>query len=294
MKNKSLYVKFAVLLVYLIPIMAGTAFGNEVETRISEIMKHKLQGIRTEEGVDVKVSKIPDPLKSEFDLYKVNYTKDGKPFGEITVSVISENDKSYMISGGSVWDINQGRELQFLWRSLTTKAQIPVDEQHLVMGDHKKCSLPIAVFSDYLCFHCKQFLPAVEDYVSANENMCLYFYDMPLVSLHKNSEYIAKLAIAWREITGKPVPSEIYSQEFKDNKTYIEEWFEDMLAIEKADITAFYKKASSPEIEKKIENDMQLAGKLNVRGTPSLFIDGHQTPASLDQVEIVVEYLSKK
>lgn len=269
---------------------SSTAKADDTPTQVERLMAGRVSEMKRGADIKATATRIADPLKSPFELYRVSYTNAGQPMGAMTVSVIEKEGKKYLINGGAIWDIAKDTELQILWRSLTETAEIPYLEDHLIAGK-VGCKLPVAVFSDYLCVHCKRFMPEIKKMVSENADMCLYYYDLPLTSIHKTAKYVAQLSIAYKELAGESVPDSIHGRNFNDEQSGVEEYFEDLIKTKNISPNSFYKKASSPEIASRIENDMKLAKDLGIQGTPSAYIAGHSVIAAREKINQLIGYL---
>ena len=127
-------------------------------------------------------------------------------------------------------------------------------------------------FADYQCPFCARNVPLVKQVMDAYPKQVKFVYkEFPLTSIHNNAMNASKAAIAaqkqgkYWEMHDKLF--ENYSAlEYDNLKKYagevglnVEQWEKDM---------------KSPEVEKRVQDDMQLAGQSDVRGTPTMFIDG--------------------
>lgn len=287
MKSKKLriftYVILATICAFSSLTYAGSALLSEsdgslpLQRKISRIETLMAEKVPMGNGdLSVEVTSIKNPVDGQFDLFSVEYkNSSGKSLGDITVAGIEAGGEYYMLQGGSVVDTREGQDLQILWRSLTEKVDLPYKPEQLLIGKPEHCRMRVSVFTDYQCKYCQTFVPDLLKEIEKDPEMCLYYIDFPLEKIHKRAKYIAKMAHAYLLMTGERVPDSIYQKDFKDDDARINQWFEKLLERKDVSITEFYKKVSSPEVTEKIDSDMELAKTLKVRGTPSIFIDGH-------------------
>ena len=284
----------ALTILFTLFVLIGSAHAGKKESTknmVERVMRQKVESLKSNGSISVTAQKITDPLGSPFELYRVLYENNSKPMGSMTVSVLENDGKRFLFTGGAVWDLEQEVEMQYLWTALTEKSEIPYSDDHLIAGKAEGCNIPVAVFSDYLCYFCKRFMPEVKKMVADSDDMCLYLYDMPLTKLHKMAKYIAQMALAYQSLSGEIIPGSIYERSFEDKEDRINEYFEDLIAQKGISLKDFYKKVSSPEILAKIEKDIELSGGLDLTGTPSIFIDGHTVTAKTDQVNRIISYV---
>lgn len=295
-KRTSIAVSIILASVFCLLITTTNTFAEEsTEKLVARIMRDKVGSLKTGAKISVTATKITDPLNSSFELYRVQYKNDGRPMGGMTVSVMDHEGKKYLFSGGAIWDMNEKIEMQALWRSLTDKAEIPYSDDRLIAGKSDGCTIPISVFSDYQCFHCKRLIPDLIKYVNETDKMCLYHYDMPLTKMHKTAKYMARMVIAYQKLSGENVPQLIYTQKFDNSEDSINEFFEELIKGKGLPVKDFYKMATSTEVTERIDADIQLAQSLGLRGTPSVFVSGHTvTAASVASIKQLMPYLKDK
>lgn len=134
----------------------------------------------------------------------------------------------------------------------------------------------IVVFSDPLCPFCQRYIPELIDYVNKNsKNMALYYYSFPLMQIHKASFDLSKLIDIAKQ-NDKTMVKRAYSvnwakyfdENSSDSKVILESFNKEL----KLDI-----KLETLELErysKNIEKEIQMAERVLVNGTPTIFING--------------------
>ncbi len=131
----------------------------------------------------------------------------------------------------------------------------------------------ITLFTDFECPFCKKLPPVMDEVMQKNQgDVKLVLKSLPLVRIHPLAKPAAQAALAAHK-QGK-------FWEFHDKLFTIEKLKpEDIDQIAKdlgLDMDAFKKDMASPEIIQQIEQDMQMAQKADVSGTPTVFINGRK------------------
>jgi len=146
----------------------------------------------------------------------------------------------------------------------------------------------VAIFSDPLCPFCRRFVPEAINYMKQYpETFAVYYYHLPLVSLHPAAVALTKAAIA-AELKGhKNVTLDMYKVEVggkePDQKKIVDE-FNKVLGtkLTVADI-------HTPAVEKHAKHDMDIAKKMMVNGTPTVFFDGEKDGSKRRYKEVKVK-----
>jgi len=168
-----------------------------------------------------------------------------------------------------IFDLKQGANLQDL-------VAMPFDDkfylkENLIYGNvnakHK-----VVIFSDPLCPFCRKFVPDAIKYMKDKPNkFAIYYYHFPLPGLHPASVVLVKAARAL-EIKGeKDVVLRLYNVTVnpreKSEKKILEAFNEEM----HSNITI--QEMNEQKVSKHIQNDLKIAEKMIVRGTPTMFFD---------------------
>ena len=146
------------------------------------------------------------------------------------------------------------------------------DDAHLLFGN-KNAKHKLVVFSDPLCPFCREVVPKLFEVVKKHPDLfALYYYHLPIRSLHPASVPLAKAIIYLKEHGNKKAIEKIYKTEFdyaqKDEKKVLQE------LDKKLGIKLSVDQINDPKIVAELRSDMQKASKLMIKGTPTLFFDG--------------------
>lgn len=144
--------------------------------------------------------------------------------------------------------------------------------ENLIYGN-PKAKHKVAIFSDPLCPFCKEFVPqAIEDMKKEPNKYAIYYYHFPLENIHPAAVELVKAAIALEKKGVKDVILNMYKIKIdpkeKSNEKILAEFNKVMGSkITMADLL-------SVEVSSQLMSDLQIADKLLVNGTPTVFFDG--------------------
>jgi protein-disulfide isomerase len=149
-----------------------------------------------------------------------------------------------------------------------------VYESNPVLG-FKEARVTIVEFLDYNCPSCKAVSPALKNLIEGNKNklrVVLKHYPLVSISGHETS-YLAAQAVQAANKFGKA--SEMHYALIEANeitKEFI------LNTAEKSGINKdeFIKALESEEVKAEVDKDLEATKKFQVRGTPTLFINGKQ------------------
>jgi protein-disulfide isomerase len=150
--------------------------------------------------------------------------------------------------------------------------------RHLLYG-HEDAEHKLAIFSDPLCPFCRKFVPkAIEEMRQYPKKFAIYYYHMPLPSLHPAALTMVKAAIA-AEIRGHDdIVLKMYRMKSikprENNATKILTAFNN-----EAGTTITLEDIRSKEVTEKFEKDFEIANYLLVGGTPTVYFDGELDPS---------------
>ncbi|MCH9814568.1 MAG: thioredoxin domain-containing protein [Epsilonproteobacteria bacterium] len=145
-------------------------------------------------------------------------------------------------------------------------------KDHLIYGD-MNAKDKIVIFSDPICPFCQGYMPDILKAIKANpKKVALFYYHFPLTMLHPEAPTIIKATMALEKKGQKDVLLKVYEQKFnintKDETKALAEFNKKMgtkltvSEINTQDILAHYSK------------DLELAGKMMINGTPTVYVNG--------------------
>lgn len=145
-------------------------------------------------------------------------------------------------------------------------------KENLVSGnpdaEHK-----VALFSDPLCPFCRRFIPEAMEYMRQYpETFAVYYYHMPLESLHPAAVTLTKAAIAAEHQGRKNVLEALYKIEINARESDDAKILDAFNKTLNSNITLEDIKHAS--VEAQFLNDKKIARTMMVNGTPTVFMDG--------------------
>ena len=137
----------------------------------------------------------------------------------------------------------------------------------------KDAPITVVEFSDFECPFCSRGAKTMDDLLKEYpEKVKLVFKNLPL-PFHPNAKPAAKAALAAGE-QGKFW--EMHDKLFENQRSLNAETFNQVAKDLGLDVDKFKKDFEKEEFDKMIEEDMALASKLGIQGTPGFFVNGVQ------------------
>lgn len=155
-----------------------------------------------------------------------------------------------------------------------TKSNSLVREHSIKFGENKK-NISVVEFFDPECESCALFHPIIRKlYQEYHEDIQLVVKYIPN---HKNSKFVVKILEASREQNKyEEVLSVIFEKQpiwAEHNNEKPELLWQFLSEIPQLDIDKLKEDSKNPKIEKLMDIDMSDASELNVRGTPTIFVN---------------------
>lgn len=158
---------------------------------------------------------------------------------------------------------------------------------NLVSGD-ANAKTKIAIFSDPLCPFCRKYVPDAIAYMSKYpKTFAVYYYHLPLASLHPAATTLTKAAIVAEQNGVSDAAMQMYKVEINANET-----------DEQKILDAYNKVAGTkisvadirrPSVVKQFDFDQRVARSLSVNGTPTVFMNGQKDPSKTKYKEVKVK-----
>jgi protein-disulfide isomerase len=143
---------------------------------------------------------------------------------------------------------------------------------------NKDAKVTIVEFSDFQCPFSKRFHAVIPDVLKAFPDEVNYVFKNFPLAMHSQARSAAKASLA-AGLQGKYW--EMVELLFKNNQEFSDDKYKQLagqLGIDVEKFTRDYKERDA-EWEKLIKEDMELAASVDVRGTPTFFINGMKTLA---------------
>lgn len=173
-----------------------------------------------------------------------------------------------------------------------------LDIAHARIQGNKNAAVTIVEFVDFQCPFCQRFHPVVTEVLKTypkDVNYVLRNYPLPF---HPQARPAAKAALAAGE-QGKYF--EMADLLLQSGANLNEDKFQELAKSLGLNVSKFMKdyKEKDTQWEEVIKKDMELATKVDVRGTPTYYINGHKTMARdlnsyKTEIDKILEELKKK
>ncbi len=169
--------------------------------------------------------------------------------------------------------------------------EIPVADS-AVRGP-KDAPVTITMFSDFQCPFCQQAIPMVDEVLKAYpKDVRFIMKQFPLRQIHPNAEPAAEAVIAAQK-QGKFW--EMHDELYKAGRNLSPETIKGIAEKIGLDMKKFEADRNSPDVKKQIDAELELGQKVDVRGTPSLFINGKVVQnRSVDGMKAQIDEALKK
>ncbi len=146
------------------------------------------------------------------------------------------------------------------------------DDAHLLLGS-KDAPHKIIFFSDPFCPFCKRKVIDIVNLVEKNPKIYgLYYYHLPLTNVHPGAEIVSRAMLVFQKKGDINNMLKLYRIFVEPTETDINKIFH---AIKlKTGIQLTKAQIEAPEITEALRVDMAMRRRLQVTGTPTIFIDG--------------------
>lgn len=159
---------------------------------------------------------------------------------------------------------------------LTTVYQIPVT--HTPIIGQKNAPVTIVAFTDFQCPFCARFHTPMAEAIKADPGKANYMIKNYPLAFHPQAKPAAKAALAAGE-QGKY--AEMADALLENNQNLGEELFKKLAKDIGLNVDKFWKdyQGKDAQWEKYIQDDIDLGNQVQVRGTPTFYINGRKTNA---------------
>ncbi len=144
-------------------------------------------------------------------------------------------------------------------------------KENLIYGN-KNARNKIVIFSDPLCPFCRSFVPKVINEMKKEpDRYAIYYYHLPLESLHPAAVNLVKAAVALEMKGGKNVVLNLYKVNVDAKEKDAKKILKAFNKVMKSNITV--KDINTDAVKKHVKADIKIAEALMVNGTPTMFVN---------------------
>jgi len=171
--------------------------------------------------------------------------------------------------------IKNGKRQKDIDYSKILKPKVPesaYDRDHLVLGS-KDAPHKIVFFSDPLCPYCKDIVVDIVNVVTKNpKTYGLYYYHLPLIKIHPASEMVARAMLVFQKRGDIKNMLKLYRLNIKPDEKNLNKILK---AIEqKTKVKLTKEELYAKDITDALRRDFEMKRRLQVTGTPTIFVDG--------------------
>jgi protein-disulfide isomerase len=137
----------------------------------------------------------------------------------------------------------------------------------------ENAAITMVEFADFECPHCGLMAPRLDKAVDDRPNDVRFVYKFMPLKGHTHAEPAARAAIAAHR-QGKfwPMHHKLYSHQMNLEQADLDSYAKDL----GLDITRFHADMQSKETTERLERDRKAADSLEVKGTPTIYINGRE------------------
>ncbi len=198
--------------------------------------------------------------------------------------VALENNPEMIVSALQKYeDVQRQAQLQEASRLFKTNIEELNNNANAPFVGPKDAKIVLVEFFDFSCGYCKRLAPAVEAIVKKNPDVKVVF--KPITFVAQISKYAAQAALAANE-QGKFM--ELYGIMLGSQSRLTEETINSMAEKAGLDMKKFKEDVASEKVQNTIKEVSDLANKLQIRGVPTLVLNGTQIQV-IDEAGIQAE-----
>ncbi len=152
----------------------------------------------------------------------------------------------------------------------STPVEIPIGESPVRgPGD---AAITLVEFADFQCPFCARNVPLVEQVLKAYPEQVRFVYkEFPLTSIHAHALAASRAAVA-AQLQDKYW--EMHDKLFENYQNLAPDALERYATEVGLDVERWKADMESPQVDKRVQDDLRLGRSIGVRGTPTMFVDG--------------------
>lgn len=253
-----------------IAVLSSLLAADSSYERVEEFLEKSFSNNQNIKSIKIKVTnKIAVKERSGWSAYFVELDailkKDSR---QVVQKMIWFSDGKVITK--ELFDLESGKDMSD-FVSLPFKNEY-YNKANLICGN-ENAKHKVVIFSDPLCPFCRQFVPEAIEYMKKEPNkFAVYYYHLPLESLHPSAVELIKAAIALELKGTKDVVLNLYKVNVDPKEKSNDVILKEFNKVMNSNITMV--DLMSPEVLKHLQNDLKVADALMVNGTPTVFLDG--------------------
>ena len=164
-------------------------------------------------------------------------------------------------------------------KTLVSSRELLLNDPDTPVGGNPSGDITVVEFFDYRCGYCKQVYPSIKKVINGDENIRYVYKEFPILGPESVDASKAALAISRIDASKYQAYHDIL---MTSRGTLTKSKLLKFAANVGIDPKAVEKEMASPEIEKIIHKNYDLAQSLNISGTPAFVIGNQVVPGAVD------------
>ena len=251
-------------------LLSSFAEAAAIEKKIESFLKKTYSGNANIKSINVKVSD-GAPIKGQKNwlAYVVELNailkKDKR---QVAQKMIWFSDGNLITK--EIFDLNSGVNINDV---ITFDFKDEYYKKENLIYGNENAKHKVAIFSDPLCPFCREFVPKVINDMRKEPNkFAIYYYHLPLASLHPAAVELVNAAIALELKGKKNVVLNLYKVKVDSREKSVEKILKAFNKVMNSNIKV--SDLTTKEVITHFKSDLDIADALMVQGTPTMFFDG--------------------
>jgi thiol-disulfide isomerase/thioredoxin len=263
-------------------LLSSFAEASNINKKIENFLKKTYGGNKNIESINIKVADgVPVKEQKNWSAYVVELN-----------AILKKDERQVMqkmvwFSNGDLitkelFDLNSGVDIndmvKFEFKDEYYK------KENLIYGN-ENAKHKVAIFSDPLCPFCKDFVPkAINEMRKEPNKFAIYYYHLPLASLHPAAVELVNAAIALELKGKKDVVLNLYTVKVNPKEKSVEKILKAFNKVMNSNIKV--SDLTAKKVTTHFKSDLDIADALMVQGTPTIFFDGKKDKTKTKYKEV--------
>ena len=162
------------------------------------------------------------------------------------------------------------------------------DDPRAWVGGNPEGDITLVEFMDYRCSYCRRAFPEVSDLIESDGDIRFVVKEFPI--LGPESQAASRFAIATLQVAGEDAYEQVHTALMTHRGRMVEAAFRRIAGAAGLDYAAIAARMEAPQVQAVIDDNMALARKLGITGTPTFILEDRMIPGylPLQQMRVAV------